>query len=536
MKSIVTFVIVGMVVFNGIASEFKITDFGAVPDSKTLCTDFIQRAIDDCSLSGGGKVIVSAGRFLSGTIFLKNNVNLYLERGAVLLGSTRIEDYKPDILIRGQNVENISITGFGTIDGQGDAFWIPEDRSKIPYERVPQWIHKNPRPGNLIRLTGCRNAVIEDVLLTGSESWTLHLLGCDNVMVTGIKIRNPLHGPNTDGIDIQACRNVIISNCDIYTRDDAICLKNRDSKYYDRDCENITITNCIITTLTNAFKIGTESLGNFRNIVFSNSVIKAARPSDELAKEAATWIDTTRQKSGIGPSGGIAIESVDGAHIQGLTITNIVMDGVWTPIFIRLANRGAGAQKVSPPVPGSLKDVMISNIVAYRASSASSITAIPGYYVENVSLRNISIRTQGGGDEKMASIVLDEKIDAYPDAKMWKEMPVTGFFVRHAKNIQMSDITVFTDKEDYRPAMKFDDVIQLTLDNIQTDDLHLGKSVLDFLSVKNVNIRNTDFPTKHYWFQFAGPETENIKIQSMNQQIQQLINLENSVNNKSVLF
>lgn len=536
MKSIVTLVITCMVVFHCIANEMKITDLGAIPDGKTLCTELIQNAIDECSISGGGKVIVPAGRFLTGTLFLRNNVNLYLESGAVLLGSTRIEDYKPDVLIRGQDAENISITGYGTIDGQGSSFWIPEDRSKIPYDRAPQWIHKQPRSGNLIRLTGCKNVIIENVTLTGAESWTLHLLGCDYVMVTGIKIRNPLHGPNTDGIDIQACRNVRISNCDIYTRDDAICLKNRDPKYYDRDCENITITNCIITTLTNAFKIGTESLGNFRNIVFSNSVVKAARPGDELAREAATWIDTTVQKSGIGPSGGIAIETVDGAHIQGVAIVNIVMDGVWTPIFIRLANRGAGAQKVSPPVPGSLKDVIISNIIAYRASSASSVTAIPGYYVENIFLSNIIIRTQGGGDEQMANIELDEKIMSYPDAKMWKKMPATGFFVRHAKNIQMRDIIVFTSTDDFRPLMKFDDVIQLTLDNIQTDDLHVGMSVLDFKSVKSVNIRNTDFSKMKYWFQFAGSETENVNIQSLKQQIGQHVKLDSSVNKQSVHY
>lgn len=536
MKSFITLLLCCLFVVDSFAIDLKITDFGAISDGQTICTKFIQQAIDECSQAGGGKVIVPAGRFLTGTIFLKNNVNLFLENSAVLLGSTRIEDYQPDVLIRGQEAENISITGYGTIDGQGHSFWLPEDRSKIPYDRAPQWIHKMPRSGNLIRLAGCKNVIIENVLLTYSESWTIHLLGCDYVSVTGIKIRNPLHGPNTDGIDIQASRNVRISNCDIYTRDDAICLKNRDPKYIDRECENITITNCIITTLTNAFKIGTESLGNFRNIVFSNSVIKAAKPSDELAKEAASWIDTTRQKSGIGPSGGIAIETVDGAHIQGITITNIVMDGVWTPIFIRLANRGAGEQKVSPPIPGSLKDVIISNIIAYRASSASSVTAIPGYYVENISLSNIMIRTQGGGDELMANIELDEKIMSYPDAKMWKEMPATGFFVRHAKNIQMSDIIVFTSTDDFRPLMKFDDVIQLTLDNIQTDDLHVGKSVLDFKSVKNVNIRNTDFSRMKYWFQFAGSETENVKIQSLKQQIGKHVKLDSSVNKQSVHY
>ncbi len=536
MKNIVFFILAFVLVSNVFAIDVTITDFGAVPDDKTLCTGFIQQAIDDCSLSGGGKVTVPAGKFLTGTIFLRNKVNLYLENGAVILGSTRIEDYKPEVLVTAQNAENICITGYGTIDGQGHVFWIPEDRSKIPYDRAPQWIHKQPRSGNLIRLEGCRNVIIENILLTGSESWTLHLLGCDDVFVTGIKIRNPLHGPNTDGIDIQACRNVRTANCEIYTRDDAICLKNRDPKYYDRECENITVTNCLITTVCNAFKIGTESLGNFRNIVFCNSIIKAAKPSEELAREAVAYIDTTKQKSGIAPSGGISIETVDGAHIQGITISNIVMDGVWTPIFIRLANRGAGKQKVSPPVPGSLKDVMISNIVAYRASSASSVSAIPGYYVENVSLRNITIKTQGSGDEKLAKSELDEKVTAYPDPKMWKEMPVSGFFIRHVKNIQMSDITVFVDQKDFRPLMKFDDVANLLLDNIQTDDLHVGNCILDFKSVKNSTIRNIDFPTKNYWVQFTGSQTENIKIQSLDQQINQRVNVEKTVNKESVLY
>lgn len=521
MKSFFTLFICCIVFTNVIAHDMDITELGAISDGKTLCTEIIQNAIDDCSISGGGKVVVPAGKFLTGTLFLRNNVNLHLKSGAVLLGSTRIEDYLPDVLIKSQDAENISITGFGTIDGQGSSFWIPADRNKIPYDRAPQWIHKQPRSGNLIRLSGCKNVTIENVLLTGSESWTLHLLGCDFVTVTGIKIRNPLHGPNTDGIDIQACKNVIISNCDIYTRDDAICLKNRNSKYPDRDCENIIITNCIITTVCNAFKIGTETMGNFRNIIFSNSIVNAAKPSDELAKEAATWIDTTKQKSGIGPSGGITIATVDGAHIQNININNIIMNGVWTPIFIRLANRGVGAQKAFPPVPGTLKDVKISNIIAYGASSASSVTAIPGYYVENVTLDNITIKTQGGGDERMAKIELDENITKYPDPKTWKEMPVSGFFIRHVKGLRINNLNIIVEENDMRPLLKFDDVIDLHLNNLQTNDAHFGDCIMEFNNVRRARLLNIDFPqSKNPWIYFEGSETENIIIRS-------IVNLEN---------
>ena len=507
MKS--TLIILACLVFQRLAAEnFNIADSGAVPDGKTLCTAIIQKAIDDCSASGGGRVTIPTGKFLTGTLFLKDNVSLYLENGAVLLGSTRIEDYKPANVIKADHAQNISIAGDGTIDGQGSAFWLPADRSRIPYSRTPQWTHQPSRTGNLILLNGCRNVKIENVTLKGSESWTLHLLGCDDVMVHGITIRNPLHGPNTDGIDIQACSNVRISDCDIYTRDDAIVLKNRHPAYYGKPCENIVVTNCIITTECNGFKIGTESLNDFRNIVFSNSVIKAANLDDELAKVAAEYVHPG-DVGGIAPISGIAIESVDGSHLQGVTVTNIVMDGVLTPVFIRLANRGAGEQKVAVPVPGTLKDVIISNIVAYRAKLASSITGIPGSCVENVMLENILISTEGGGDKELAGKELDEKIQAYPEARMWGPMPVSGFFVRHVKGLQMSDMKIEVDKNDMRPLIKFDDVADLYIRNLRTNDGHQGQGVLDFRNVTNANLSDIRFPETLSvpWFLFSGAET-----------------------------
>ena len=247
------------------AKNFNIMDLGAKPDGITLCTNLIQKAVDDCSASGGGTVTIPPGVFLTGTILLKNNVILHLENGAVLLGSAKIEDYEPGNLIRALEAENIGITGNGVIDGQGHMFWIPTGK-KTFRPGIYTFAHNNPSPGILIHLEGCKNVIIENVTLKGSESWTLHLLGCDEVLVSGIKIRNPLHGPNTDGIDIHACSNVRISDCDIYTNDDAIVLKNRHPKYYGKACENITITNCILTTISNGFKIGTESISDFRNI------------------------------------------------------------------------------------------------------------------------------------------------------------------------------------------------------------------------------------------------------------------------------
>lgn len=513
------------IVFHSTAKNINILDYGAIADGKTLNTKAVQKAIDDCSISGGGTVTVPTGQFLIGTIYLKNDVNLNLETGAVLLGSTKIEDYDPQILIRALQVKNISITGNGTIDGQGHTFWIPADKSKIPYDRAPEWIHPEKSPRNLVKLEGCTNVNILNVHLKGAESWTLHLLGCDEVLVNGITIRNPLQGPNTDGIDIQACSNVRIANCDIYTRDDAICLKNRDPRYIHKVCENITVTNCILTSVCNSFKIGTESQGDFKNIVFSNSVIKTARPDEELAKEAAAYIDVKARRYGLAASSGIALESVDGANIQGVTISNIVIDGAWCPIFIRLGNRGAGEQKVSPSVAGTLKDVIISNVVAYNASIASSITSIPGSYIENVTLSNITIKTLGGENKETAFIVLDELEKSYPDPKMWGRVlsksdatapiPISGLFIRHAKNIHLNDVQIYVDKDDMRPLVKAEDVEDLYVNNLKTNSNNKGDAVMDFTDVREATLLNLNFPATNPWISFKGNKTQNIIIQTL---------------------
>jgi polygalacturonase len=512
------------------AKNFNIIDLGATPDGVTLCTNQIQKAIDNCSASGGGTVTVPTGVFLTGTINLKNNVILYLENGAVLLGSTKIEDYKPGGIIRALDAHNIGITGNGAIDGQGHVFWSPTGKEMELH--ITKYAHNNPSSGNLIQLEGCKNVIVENVTLKGSEEWTLHLLACDEVLVNGIKIRNPLHGPNTDGIDIQACSNIKISNCDIYTRDDAIVIKNRHPNYYGKVCENITVTNCILATVCNGFKIGTESLNDFRNIVFSNSVIKGGKPDDELAKTIITIIDPANYDFELGPRSGIALETVDGANLYGVTITNIVMEDVRVPLFIRLANRGAGEQKVAVPAPGTLKDVIISNIVAYGSSTASSISAIPGSYVENVILKNILIKTKGGGTKELAQKEMGEEIKTYPEGIMWGPMPVSGFFVRHVKGLQMSDIKIIVGENDMRPLIKFDDVADLYIDNLQTNGTHIGDCILDFNNVKKANLLNIDFPetTKIPWLFFKGKETENIIVRTIdNIQSKSFIKTDNTV-------
>lgn len=505
-----------MTTFLTFGSDKNILDFGAVPDGKTICTKAIQQAIDACSQSGGGEVVIPAGTFLSGTLYLKNDVFLNVKGGAILLGSTNMKDYTPRGLIRALKQKNIGIIGHGVIDGQGWAFWDEMKTNIRAVGHVPArgFEHRENHADMLIQFEDCRSVKVQDVTLRNSESWTLHLLACDDVIVEGVTIRNPQHGPNTDGIDINGSRRVRISNCDISTGDDAICFKNKDPKYWDRACEDIVVTNCILTTSCNAFKIGTETNGDFRNIVFSNSVIKAGDPKNEFSLTSGKQIPPEIYGNILSPLSGISLETVDGSNISNITISNIVMEAR-VPLFIRLGNRGRKGSVMTPgSVPGSLKNVMISNIVAYNASTTSSITGLPGYNVENVKISNMVIHTKGGGNTELARKKLNEGEKTYPESTMWGHLPASGLFVRHVKDIDIKDISILINENDMRPLMIFDDVAGLNVNNLQTNDLHKGTSLLDFTNVQRARLLNSDFSTSNIqkWVSFSGSGTKDIQL------------------------
>lgn len=482
------------------AGPFNVAALGAAADGKTLATPVIQKAIDACSAAGGGTVYFPAGTYLTGTIVLKDGVTLYLDAGAVLLGSPRMADYAPKNLVTAKDARNIGLAGPGAIDGQGPAFWVkrPEadvlksSRRKFSWVPTFAYDHPKPSPGHILHFENCTGVRVSDVTLRNSESWTFHLLACDDVAVRGVRIRNPLHGPNTDGIDMNACSNVTISDCDIYTADDAICLKNEVNRYADRPCRNITVTNCILTTACNAFKIGTGTRGDFQNIVFSNSVLKAGLPAEEWAKAAAATVDPEHYGNALAPLAGIAIETVDGGHVRGVAVSNIVMQGVRAPIFIRLGNRGGqGADKAAKPVPGTLQDVVISNVIAYGASTASSVTGLPGHMVRNVTLQNIRVTTLGGGTKELAAKVLDEREKAYPESTMWGPMPMFGLFARHVEGLTLRDVRIVCERPDETPLFVADDVVRLRVSDLETDSNAKAPSLVRLVNCRDTVLRDT---------------------------------------------
>jgi len=269
-------------------ADYNIKDFNAIPDGKTLNTAAIQKAIDECHATGGGRVVCGGGCYMTGGLMLKSNVEFHLEHGCRLLGSGDLADYtdltapgfinnadktaekSSRALIMAVGAENISVTGQGTIDGNGLCFYRQEDAD--PKGKLPKPSTQRPR---IVMFYGCRNVRFEDISCIDSSCWTFWLMKCGDVNIHRVKIRGNSKMRNIDGIDIDACRNVLVSDCIIETEDDCIAVRSI-QKMYDEPAVwlNITVTNCVFRTECNGVRIGCPSDSVIRNCVFSNLVIE----------------------------------------------------------------------------------------------------------------------------------------------------------------------------------------------------------------------------------------------------------------------
>jgi polygalacturonase len=456
---------------------FDVRECGAAGDGKAKDTAAIQRAVEQCAASGGGTVYLPPGRYLTGTVVLKSNVTFHLEAGATLLGSTDLADYSPQSgpplkgdanakhLLYARDADNVTVRGGGTIDGQGRAFWVPANRPQPKPEDLWRDVATYDwkpldRPSPMVEFYNCRNLRIEDITLANASGWTLRPVECDSVVIRGIKIRNPIIGPNTDGIDPTCCRNVFISDCDISTGDDAICLKSESPYGTLGVSKNITITNCVLTCCCNGLKFGTATRGGFENITFSNSVIY----NDEVPLNQRVI-------------SGVAIECVDGGWVDGVAIANVRMQRVRTPIFVRLGNRNGGGK-------GRLRGVMIENVHAEGAILTSSITGLPNQTVEDVTLSNIRIDTEEAGRADWIRPVPEQE-RSYPEARMFGRLPAYGFYCRHAAGLRFDNVLIRAMALDERPAMHFEDVRGLRLGSVEATKPASGQPVARAVNVED---------------------------------------------------
>ncbi len=439
----ITFIIALLWTLPALA-QYNVVDFGAVGDAGALSTEAINSAIAACAEKGGGRVTIPPGRFKSGTIFLRDNVELYLSAGAVLLASSDRKDFprlpQPKYrslkdkggwfaLIYAEGAQQIAITGPGTIDGNG-ALQQP-DPSLFGGDL-------DGRPRNIL-LISCKGVRVEGVRMRNSGMWNQHYLNCEDVLVDRIEVYNHANR-NNDGIDIDGCRRFVLSNSILDSDDDGITLKSTGPA----PTEDVVITNCVVSSFCNAIKAGTESSGGFRNITISNCVIKPSRST------SAPIFNTPRR--GIT---GISLEIVDGGTMEGVTISNVTIEGTECPLYIRLGDRARKyAEDIPQPRTGTMRNISVNNLVAYQTGNfSSSITAVPGHYIENVQLNNIQFYNTGGlqggefiGDHR--SVSEDEK--GYPQPTVWGNLPSSLLFIRHVRSLSLTNFMFGSNAPDPR--------------------------------------------------------------------------------------
>lgn len=423
------------------AADVEVTTQGAKGDGTTVNTIAIQKSIDACATSGGGKVIFPAGNFMTATLVLKSNVILHLSSGCTITGVKGASNYPyqqagipfygenwaKQALIYANKAENIGIEGKGTIDGQGASFEINTIKKPDRYMNRPY----------LIWFVACKKISVKQVHLRNSAFWMQHYLGCEDVVIDGISIWNHSN-KNNDMMDIDGCKNVLITNVNGDSDDDGLTLKST-SKLIS---ENIVISNCVFSSHCNGLKFGTESTGGFRNVTITNCVIK---PSAQL---------TTIYGKPAGNSG-ISLEMVDGGIMENITISNIVIDGPQVPLFIRLGNRARKHTDNAPaPAIGIARNINISNVVATGADiTGCSVIGLDNAIIEDVSLSNISISTSGGAKAGAMFRKLETLADHYPEATMFGPLPSYGLYVKHVKGIKLNNIRCSFANEDERPAI-----------------------------------------------------------------------------------
>lgn len=460
-----------------------VADCGAIGDGTTLNTAAIQHAIDSVAgHEGGGRVYLGPGKWLSGLIEIKSNVELYLDPEATLLGSTNPYDYdkgSSEVGVRGDedvhsglvvsdSASHIRITGYGTVDAQGLDLALAIDSLHHIGERIdPNYNYRRNRPSTrpkLFFLCNSQDVYVHGITMKNSAGWGLSTHSCTGLVIDSVIMINRGYW-NNDGFDINDCRQVRISRCDVNAADDGICLKSDNP---ESCCDDVLIEDCRIASSASAIKFGTASFGGFRNVTICNIKV----------------YDTFRSA--------LAFESVDGGLLENVTAENIEATNTGNPLFIRLGARHPYGGKDGARTGSLCRNITVRNLKCevpfgrpdeeydirgpevnyFHNPWPSSITGLPGEYVENVTLENIDITYPGRATKAMAYMGLyrvkevPEAAEQYPEFTMFGELPSWAFYVRHVRGLTMHNVNVRLKDVDYRPAIIMEDVEGVKLDSI----------------------------------------------------------------------
>ena len=446
--------------------DYDVRDFAAVGDNRTLNTEAIQRAIDECSRTGG-TVTISNGIYLTGTLFLKDNTHLNIEAGAVLRGSPRIADYSTDTfkhmykneeslnrcLLFAEDAHNIEVSGMGSIDGNAGYFPAEDD----PVQNRPM----------IFRFLNCSHVSMQQIVIKNTPSWAAVWLYCSDITVNGVSVDSSRHG-TSDCLDFDGCENVRVDNCNLNANDDCLCLQ---SSRVDRPCRNITITNCSFTSVWDAIRIGLLSRGNIENVTVSNSV----------------FYDVGHA--------GLLLELCEGGDMGNMVFTGLSMKNTRMPVFLAFYQQRAcvdAPEEVEPM--GRMRGFIFSNISCSfdkmpencgryvegisEKNSLIFISGLPEHDIEDISFHNIFLETNGGvtGDDACTSRVPEFDLEylkgwwagIYRFDEEGIIMPVHGFYARHVQGLKLNTVTIRTRFPDSRESVYVEDGKNVEYINVST--------------------------------------------------------------------
>lgn len=412
---------------------FDVKDFGAVGDGQTTDMQAIQKAIDAC-MGTGGTVILRDGIFLSGQLNLGSNMTLLIDSTATLLGiQNNSQEFYPSELIKtrypnrmledcqrrliyGNNVQNVTVCGKGTIDGQGDF---------APWMHTKELGTEKDRPG-IFAFVASVNIVVEGLTLLDPACWTQVYIECDTLSIRNLTINSGTLTPNRDGIDIVDCHNVLIENCSIKSEDDGICFKSGS----EFGCRNVVVRNCTIDKLNvragNCFKLGTDGLGSFMNFDVSGLTLLNAFQNT-----------------------GICIESMDGAVIDKLSFYDCHIENCGQAFFILLADRKRTVPGRAPRI-GTISNITFKNISGnnFTQQYPSIITGIKGHHVQNIHFENITLRLKGGEVRNDQTVM--EYDGKYPEGSYFGNTPAWAFYIRHTDLVTFKNCKFTNEENDVR--------------------------------------------------------------------------------------
>lgn len=451
---------------------------GAAGDGIADDTRAVQGALDR-----GGVVSLPAGRYSCGTLFLRSHTTLRLEEGAVLLGRPDLGLFPPIPAVRdsrlglkpwraflyAENAENITLEGPGKFAPGG------------AHEVFQNGIGDSPERPFGLQFVNCRGVVVRDLEMEGSAFWMQRYFCCEDVEIGGLRVYNHCN-LNNDGMDIDGCRRVRVSGCVIDASDDALVIKSES----DRPSEDVEVSGCVLRSHASAIKLGTGSVGGFRRITVGNCTV-----------ETSTAPEVHHPFKVRGGLCGIDLGCVDRGVMEDVTVHDITIDGVQSPIFVRLGDRGAQPWVADPRAGGGVRDITIKNVRATNAGPiASSLTGYPGFPLENITLENIAIEAtrsafagnvdnlptpkwvhplvHGSADpadrEKILSLDVPENVGEYPVNRLFGcPLPAYGLYIRHVRGLRLDGIRLRIHADDDRPALLIEDAPGAVVQNLDVE-------------------------------------------------------------------